>query len=162
MAIDRGAAMTAPATGKLILNIGNSGGQFSGPESSLQIRSLADFLITTSESRCFSAHSVTEWRSRPDQPKSGGASLVIRAVWGRRAAGGHTLFRPKLCMHHRGYPNEEGTNETFAYDWLRARRRVLREPGECRRTHGDIEEHQGNRRNYPCLSRVVDSVFLSG
>jgi hypothetical protein len=27
-----------------------SGGQFSGPESSLQIRSLADFITTTSES----------------------------------------------------------------------------------------------------------------
>ena len=51
MATDRGAAMTAPATGKLILNIGNSGGQFSGPESSLQIRSLADFITATSESR---------------------------------------------------------------------------------------------------------------
>jgi hypothetical protein len=37
--------MTTPATVKLILNIGNSGGQFSGPESSLQIRSLADFII---------------------------------------------------------------------------------------------------------------------
>jgi hypothetical protein len=61
--------MTAPAIGKLILNIGNSGGQFSGPESSLQIRSLADFIITTSESRCFSTHSVTEWRSRPDQQR---------------------------------------------------------------------------------------------
>jgi len=32
-----------------------SGDQFSGPESSLQIRSLADFITTTSESR-FSVH----------------------------------------------------------------------------------------------------------
>src|ERR1700694_1409386 len=68
-------------------------------------------------------------------------SRYSRRLGGRRRADRHTLFRPKLCMHHRGYPNEEGTNETFAYDWLRARRCVLREPGECRRTHGDIEEH---------------------
>jgi hypothetical protein len=34
-----------------------SGGQFSGPESSLQIQSLADFITTTSESR-FSVHTA--------------------------------------------------------------------------------------------------------
>src|SRR5271169_15096 len=34
-----------------------SGGQFSGPESSLQIRFLADFITTTSESR-FSVHTA--------------------------------------------------------------------------------------------------------
>src|SRR5258705_1617507 len=35
-----------------------SSGQFSGPESSLQIRSLADFITTTAESR-FSVHTGT-------------------------------------------------------------------------------------------------------
>ena len=40
---------------------GQSGGQFGGPESSLQIRSLADSITTTSESR-FSAHTMMTFR----------------------------------------------------------------------------------------------------
>ena len=32
---------------------------------------------------------------------------------------------------------------------------------ECRGAHGDIEEHQGNRRDHARLSRLLDSVLLS-
>jgi hypothetical protein len=39
-----------------------SGGQFSGPESSLQVRSLADFITTTSESK-FSVHTARSGQS---------------------------------------------------------------------------------------------------
>jgi hypothetical protein len=42
-----------------------SGGQFSGPESSLQIRSLADFITNTSESR-FSVHTGPPYRRSDD------------------------------------------------------------------------------------------------
>src|ERR1019366_8301255 len=88
--------------------------------------------------------------------------LAVGAVRGAQAAESYILFRPELCKHYRGHPNEESTNETFAYDWPCARRCVLRRAGERRGAHGDSEEHQGNRRDHPWLSRLVDSVFLSG
>src|SRR5258708_25780238 len=87
---------------EMILNIGNSGGQFSGPESSLQIRSLADFIITTSESRCFSTHSVTEWRSRPDQPKSGAHLLSFAPSEGRTAADAARSISVRIMHAFRG------------------------------------------------------------
>ena len=74
----------------------------------------------------------------------------------------YILFRPELCKHHSNLPHEERTNEKSAYHWPGARRRVRREPGERRRTHGDIEEHQGNRRDHPRFSQLLDPVLLSG
>src|SRR5207247_7085489 len=55
----------------------------------------------------------------------------------------------------------EKNNETFAYDWPCTRRRVLRRAGECPGTHGDLEEHQGDRRDHARPSRLVDSILVS-
>src|SRR6202011_4220387 len=60
-----------------------SGGQFSGPESSLQIRSLADFITTTSESR-FSVHTTVQHRHALEEERARGAALASELAKARR------------------------------------------------------------------------------
>jgi hypothetical protein len=70
-----------------------SGAQFSGPESSLQIRSLADFITTTSESR-FSVHTGagTPYPANRRGELEGG----IRGAW-------YWLEGAALLIPHPGY-----------------------------------------------------------
>src|SRR5258707_5765176 len=114
------------------------------------------------------ANGVTEWRSRPVPSRNQGCVPChcrrLGVVWWST---GSFPFRSKLCMHYFACMTEtiqtrRGTNETPAYDWPCACRCVLRLPGECRGAHGDVEEHQGNRRDHTWFPRFIDPVFLSG
>src|SRR4030088_934082 len=93
------------------------------------------------------ANGVMERGSRPEPVEIRAVSLVIRALRGRMAAESYILLRPDLCQHSGSHPNGESTNETHTYNWPYARRRVLCGAGERRGAHGDIEEHQGDRRD---------------
>jgi hypothetical protein len=71
-----------------------SGGQFSGPELSLQIRYLADFITTTSESR-FSVH--TSGFSTTVYGWPGHFQLPSVATWARPSIKSRSLLFPSSC-----------------------------------------------------------------
>jgi hypothetical protein len=92
-------------------------GQFSGPESSLQIRSLADFITTTSESR-FSVHTGRGKKGKASET-SGFSQVRLREARAvlrhSQELGEPVRDRPSACAEVMQYEPNQGGDADGSY-----------------------------------------------